>query len=120
MLNKTSLNLQDSPNNKFSLTARAAKRINEIVVGDFKYLRLEILAGGCSGFQYKFDIVKTCHISDCLFTLDNATVVVDPTSLDLLKNSQLDYKDELMGSYFSVQNPQAVSTCGCGTSFNVD
>ena len=106
----------------FGLSSRAAARIAEIVAasGSPQALRVAVLAGGCSGFQYKFNLDGTTAPDDLVIERDGARVVVDPASLDLLAGAELDYKDELMGSYFAVRNPNATSACGCGTSFSVD
>ena len=109
------------PMDSFRLTDRAAARIAEIVTasGQEAALRVTVLAGGCSGFQYKFDLDQATAPDDLVIERDGVRVVVDPASLDLLGGAQLDYKDELMGSYFAVINPNATSACGCGTSFSV-
>jgi iron-sulfur cluster assembly accessory protein len=106
----------------FALSPRAASRIAEIVAesGQNSALRVAVLAGGCSGFQYKFDLDPVTASDDLVIERDGARVVVDPASLDLLAGSELDYRDELMGSYFAVRNPNATSACGCGTSFSID
>jgi iron-sulfur cluster assembly accessory protein len=106
----------------FSLSPRAAARIAEIVAatGAPSALRVAVLAGGCSGFQYKFDLDSQTAPDDLVIKQEGATVLVDPASLDLLAGAELDYKDELMGSYFAITNPNATSNCGCGTSFSVD
>lgn len=104
----------------FGLTDRAAQRIAEIAAGDGKPLRVSVLAGGCSGFQYKFEMPAQPQPDDLVIERGTATVLVDPASLDLLAGSELDYTDELMGSHFAVRNPNATSACGCGTSFSVD
>ena len=106
----------------FAVSARAAARIGEIAASDGANaaLRVAVLAGGCSGFQYKFELDRTPQPDDLVIRRDDATVLVDPASLDLLAGAELDYVDELMGSYFSVRNPQATSGCGCGTSFSID
>ena len=105
----------------FSLTGRAAARIAEIIGAQpaAAALRVAVLAGGCNGFQYKFDLDQPAP-DDVLIERDGARVVIDPASLSLLAGSELDYADELMGAYFAVKNPQAKSACGCGTSFSVD
>ena len=107
---------------QFGLTERAAARIAEIVAADGREaaLRVEVLAGGCSGFQYRFDLDESPQADDLVIELAGAKVLVDPASLDLLAGSELDYTDELMGSHFAVRNPNAKSACGCGTSFSVD
>jgi len=106
----------------FRLTEAAARQVAEILSADpqAKALRVEVLAGGCSGFQYKFDLTAAQNPDDLIISAHGATVFVDPASLDLLAGSELDYKDTLMGAHFAVQNPNATSSCGCGTSFSVD
>ena len=108
---------------QFALTERAAARIAEIVSAEGREeaaLRVAVLAGGCSGFQYRFELDATAQDDDLVIERAGAKVLVDPASLDLLAGSELDYTDELMGSHFAVRNPNAKSACGCGTSFSVD
>jgi iron-sulfur cluster assembly accessory protein len=107
---------------QFALTERAAARIAEIVIADGREaaLRVAVLAGGCSGFQYRFELDEAAQDDDLVIERNGAKVLVDPASLDLLAGSELDYTDELMGSHFAVRNPNAKSACGCGTSFSVD
>lgn len=107
---------------QFDLTERAAARIAEIVAEDGRRaaLRVAVLAGGCSGFQYRFELDGTTQEDDLVIERGGARVLVDPASLDLLAGAQLDYTDELMGSHFAVRNPNAKSACGCGTSFSID
>ena len=104
------------------LSAAAARQIAAVLAAEpgAKALRVEVLAGGCSGFQYRFELTGTRNPDDLVITAPGATVYVDPASLDLLAGAELDYKDSLMGAYFAVQNPNATSSCGCGTSFAVD
>jgi iron-sulfur cluster assembly accessory protein len=110
----------------FALTDRAAARIAEIAAAEAASadtppaLRVAVLAGGCSGFQYRFELDPAPQPDDLLIERGGARVVVDPASLDLLAGAELDYTDELMGSHFAVRNPQAKSACGCGTSFSVE
>ena len=108
----------------FRLTARAAAQIKEIMraqpSGPAKALRVAVLAGGCSGFQYSFELDGDRTADDLVVQHDGATVLVDPASLDLLAGSELDYTDALMGAHFAVRNPNAASACGCGTSFSVE
>ncbi len=106
----------------FGLTDRAARRIAEITAADGRpvALRVAVLAGGCSGFQYRFELDEQRQPDDLLIEHGPAQVVVDPASLDLLAGAELDFTDELMGSHFAVRNPNATSACGCGTSFSVD
>ncbi len=105
----------------FRVTDRAAERIAEIAEANGGgALRVAVLAGGCSGFQYKFDLDRETSADDVVIEQGSARVFIDPASLDLLAGSELDYKDALMGSHFAVRNPQATSSCGCGTSFAID
>jgi iron-sulfur cluster insertion protein len=107
---------------QFAVTDRAASRIAEIVAADGRdaALRVAVLAGGCSGFQYKFELDGAPQPDDLIIEHSGAKVLVDPVSLELLAGGELDFTDELMGSYFAVRNPNAKSACGCGTSFSVD
>lgn len=107
---------------RFRISDNAAARIAAIVAGESPgaALRVEVLAGGCNGFQYKFDLTGDIAEDDHVFERGGARVVVDPASLDLLEGAELDYKDTLMGAYFAVGNPNAKTSCGCGTSFSVD
>jgi iron-sulfur cluster insertion protein len=107
---------------QFALTERAAARIAEIVAAEGSQggLRVAVLAGGCSGFQYRFELDGAQQDDDLVIERAGAKVLVDPVSLDLLAGSELDYTDELMGSHFAVRNPNAKSACGCGTSFSID
>jgi len=107
---------------QFAVTERAAARIAEIVAADGRdaALRVAVLAGGCSGFQYQFELDREAQPDDLVIQQGGAKVLVDSASLDLLAGSELDYTDELMGSHFAVRNPNAKSACGCGTSFSLD
>jgi len=107
---------------QFAVTERAASRIAEIVAAEGRdaALRVAVLAGGCSGFQYKFELDAAAQPDDLIIERAGAKVVVDPVSLELLAGGELDFADELMGSYFAVRNPNAKSACGCGTSFSLD
>lgn len=105
----------------FSVTARAARRIAEILAGEAgqSMLRVAVTGGGCSGFQYSFALDETCAEDDVVIEQDGATVLVDPMSLDFLKGAELDFVDDLIGAAFKINNPNATSSCGCGTSFSV-
>ena len=101
------------------VTPAAAQRILKITGGDSAAaLRLAVNGGGCSGFQYEFDIVKMRNTEDLAFELDGATVLVDTVSMLYVDGSVLDFEDSLMGQAFKVNNPQAKSSCWCGTSFS--
>jgi iron-sulfur cluster insertion protein len=104
----------------FAMSDQAAERIAEIVGTEATPLRVSVLAGGCSGFQYRFELDPAVQPDDLVIEKGAAKVVVDPASLDLLAGAELHFNDALMGSYFSVRNPNATSSCGCGTSFSVD
>jgi iron-sulfur cluster assembly accessory protein len=106
---------------QFRLTEGAARRVAEILSAEgARALRVEVLAGGCSGYQYKFDLAEAEGADDLLIETAGARVVVDRVSLELLAGAELDYADSLMGAHFAVKNPQATSSCGCGTSFSID
>lgn len=104
------------------LTERAAKRIREIAAGEAApdpALRVSVEGGGCSGFQYKFDIVSGKAGDDIVLERDGARVVIDPVSLEYMAGSEIDFVDELIGAAFKIKNPQATASCGCGTSFSL-
>jgi iron-sulfur cluster assembly accessory protein len=104
-----------------TITSRAAKRIAEILLaeGGESMLRVAVTGGGCSGFQYNFAIDDARLEGDCVIERDGAVVLVDPMSLDFLKGGELDFVDDLIGAAFRINNPNATSSCGCGTSFAV-
>ena len=106
---------------KFGLTASAAKRIKSMLLDepDGSFFRVAVLGGGCSGFQYDFSIDGTKQADDCVFVSHGVEVVIDEMSLELVDTAELDYRQELMGSYFAINNPNATASCGCGTSFSV-
>ena len=109
--------LQSAP---LSISANAARRLKKVLPDESAVLRILVKGGGCSGFQYVFDIEKALFAADdFVVTRDGATVVVDPTSLELIRGSELDFVDDLMGQSFRVKNPNATSSCGCGTSFSL-
>jgi iron-sulfur cluster insertion protein len=105
----------------FSVSESAARRIAFLATKETKpvMMRVAVLGGGCSGFQYNFSFEEQRNDDDLLIERDGATVVVDATSLELLKGSELDYVEEMVGSAFQVKNPNATSSCGCGNSFSV-
>lgn len=106
---------------QFNVTPNAAKRIAFLASKEQKpvMMRVAVLGGGCSGFQYNFSFEEQKNDDDLLIERDGAAVVVDATSLELLKGSELDYVEEMVGSAFQVKNPNATSSCGCGNSFSV-
>ncbi|MBL6935693.1 MAG: iron-sulfur cluster insertion protein ErpA [Alphaproteobacteria bacterium] len=105
-----------------SLSAAAAKRVLTLMESEEhkgQNLRIAVSGGGCQGFSYGFSFDDAVNGDDHTFTRDGATLVVDDVSLDLLAGSEVDFVEDLMGAYFRVTNPNADSTCGCGTSFSV-
>ena len=104
-----------------TISERAARRIGEILKteGEGAMLRISVEGGGCSGFQYKFDVDRDRAADDLVIERNGASVLVDSTSLELLKGSELDYVEEMVGSSFKVKNPNATSSCGCGNSFSM-
>jgi iron-sulfur cluster insertion protein len=102
-----------------TVTPAAAQRILKITAGDSSgALRLAVNGGGCSGFQYEFGIATARTADDLAFQCEGATVLVDNVSMLYVDGSVLDFEDNLMGQAFKVNNPQAKSSCGCGTSFS--
>jgi iron-sulfur cluster insertion protein len=83
------------------------------------FFRVSVDAGGCNGFQYVFKIDDTLKEEDSLFEQEGATIAVDSVSQPFLEKAQIDFVEDLMGSYFKVNNPEAESSCGCGNSFSV-
>ncbi|GBR01812.1 iron-sulfur cluster insertion protein ErpA [Acetobacter oeni] len=109
---------------RFSVSDAAARRIAEIIAvrqddSIPHALRVAVSAGGCNGFQYEFRLDAETAPDDITIEKNGIRVVVDPGSLDLLEGSELDYIDKLMGAHFAVKNPNAASSCGCGTSFSL-
>jgi iron-sulfur cluster assembly accessory protein len=104
-----------------TVSERAARRIGEILKseGDGAMLRISVEGGGCSGFQYKFDIERAKTDDDLAITRDGVTVLVDPVSVNYMKGSEIDFVDDLIGASFKVKNPKATASCGCGTSFSL-
>jgi iron-sulfur cluster assembly accessory protein len=104
-----------------TVTERAAKRIAEIVAGEAaaQALRVSVEGGGCSGFQYKFDLVPEAGDDDTILERSGAKVVIDQISLGFLAGSEIDFVDDLIGASFRVNNPNATASCGCGTSFSI-
>lgn len=82
-------------------------------------LRISVLSGGCSGFQYKFDFEPSQKEDDLLFIHEDISIITDDISFDLLKNVTLDYVTELIGAAFTLRNPNVESSCGCGNSFSI-
>ncbi|MBX3479592.1 MAG: iron-sulfur cluster insertion protein ErpA [Caulobacter sp.] len=104
-----------------TLSESAAARIRAIGAKEGRplMLRVAVDGGGCSGFQYRFDLVETPEAEDLKIERDGAAALVDDLSLALLAGSEIDFVDELAGAEFRVRNPNAKSSCGCGVSFSL-
>jgi iron-sulfur cluster assembly accessory protein len=104
-----------------TISERAARRIGEILRSEPSgaMLRLSVQGGGCSGFQYKFDVEHNPADDDVLIAHDAITVLIDPVSLQYVAGSEIDFVDDLIGASFKVNNPKAKASCGCGTSFSL-
>ncbi|HLY57175.1 MAG TPA: iron-sulfur cluster assembly accessory protein [Stellaceae bacterium] len=100
-----------------SAARRIAKVARDEAAGTF--LRVEVLGGGCSGYQYRFTLATGRNDDDHAFARDGAEVVIDDTSLDLLSGAELDFQEDLSGAAFQIRNPNAASSCGCGMSFSI-
>lgn len=109
-----------TPTTDVRVTDRAAQRIAQILKSEAAgaTLRVSVKGGGCSGFQYAFDIDQPAA-DDLTVSRDGVTVLIDAVSLPFLTGSEIDFVDDLMGQSFRIQNPNAVASCGCGTSFTV-
>ena len=103
-----------------TLSERAARRIVEILrTEDAALMRVSVEGGGCSGFQYRFDLIQEGAPDDIVVERDGARVVVDPVSLGFVQGAEIDFVDDLMGQSFRIENPNATASCGCGVSFSV-
>jgi iron-sulfur cluster assembly accessory protein len=104
-----------------TVSDRAARRISEILKAEpaGTMLRVSVEGGGCSGFQYRFDMDRDKAEDDIVVARDGAVVLVDSVSLQYLAGSEIDFVDDLIGASFKVHNPQAKASCGCGTSFTI-
>tara|TARA_Y100000590_G_scaffold462894_1_gene628210 strand:- start:1060 stop:1386 length:327 start_codon:yes stop_codon:yes gene_type:complete len=102
------------------ITLNAQDHIAKVLeIDNAKYFRITVLGGGCAGFQYKFDFENSKKNDDIIFSTEKIEVIIDSTSMNLIKGSTIDYVKELIGSSFKIINPQATSSCGCGTSFSI-
>jgi len=104
-----------------TLSDSAARRIGEILKSEPEgsMLRVSVEGGGCSGFQYKFDIERARADDDFVLARDGAVVLIDPVSVNYMAGSQIDFVDDLIGQSFKINNPKATASCGCGTSFSL-
>ena len=99
------------------VTANAFNKIMSI--GGKKCLRVAVEGGGCSGFQYEISMESDIKENDLILSENECSVVIDPISLEFLSGAIIDFKEELIGSKFVIENPNATSSCGCGTSFSI-
>lgn len=107
---------------QFFITDNAAKKIAQLVLEEDttdSKLRISVLGGGCSGFQYNFEFDTKQNNDDLIFSNDSANVLIDQTSIEFIEGSSLDYVETLGGASFSIKNPNATANCGCGSSFSV-
>ena len=104
-----------------TLSASAARRINALNAenGTQQMFRITVQGGGCSGYQYEFKLDDQLNEDDLRFPRDGAVLVTDSISLDLIAGAEIDFIEDLMGAYFQVNNPNATSSCGCGSSFAI-
>jgi iron-sulfur cluster assembly accessory protein len=104
-----------------TLSDAAARRIAAILQAekDKSAMRVSVEGGGCSGFSYKFDLVDAANADDLILEKDNAKVLIDRLSLVYMGGSEIDFVDNLLGQSFQINNPNAVASCGCGTSFSI-
>lgn len=132
MVNPMDMTHPDSrPDAGFRVSPQAVARLEEIVAAQpaagaveqdtgTPGLRVSVLAGGCNGFQYQFALDDAVRADDTVIPAGRTRVLVDSASLDLLAGAELHFTDALMGAHFTVRNPNATSSCGCGTSFSID
>ncbi|MCB1078917.1 MAG: iron-sulfur cluster insertion protein ErpA [Bauldia sp.] len=104
-----------------TLSDRAARRIASILSRepDGTALRISVSGGGCSGFQYGFDLDRSRSDDDLIVERGGAVVLIDSMSLPFVGGSEIDFVDDLIGQSFQVKNPNATASCGCGTSFSI-
>ncbi|MCJ8143182.1 iron-sulfur cluster assembly accessory protein [Ancylobacter sp. A5.8] len=108
-----------APVESVGVTPSAVRRIAEILSQEppESLLRVSVEGGGCSGFQYRFDITRQREADDTIIAEGGATVAIDPVSLEYMSGSYIDFVDDLIGASFKITNPHATASCGCGTSF---
>ena len=111
----------DTQDNTVTLTDRAARRISQILAGEPEKsaLRVSVSGGGCSGFQYAFDLESERGEDDLVIEKNGVQVFIDSVSLMYMSGSEIDFVDDLIGASFQVKNPHATASCGCGTSFSI-
>lgn len=107
---------------QITLTDSLVKRLRALQAAQGRaglMLRVAVLGGGCSGFQYQFSLIDVVEDDDRVFDKDGVKVAVDNVSMEYLQGSTIDFTEELIGASFQIRNPNATSSCGCGTSFSV-
>ena len=104
-----------------TVTDACAARVSKIVENEAenKALRISVEGGGCSGFSYKFDLVSAAQDDDIVIEKNGATILIDELSMVYMAGSEIDFVDDLIGQSFQIRNPNAVASCGCGTSFSI-
>ena len=116
------INAMTTPEMSITLSERAATQIGHLIAAESQaglMLRISVSGGGCSGFQYGFAFDDAVNMDDRTFERGGVTAVIDETSLELLNGAEVDYVEELVGSSFQIKNPNAASSCGCGSSFSI-
>ncbi len=113
--------MTDNVATEIQVSARAADRIGQILKNEAQgaMLRVSVEGGGCSGFQYKFDIERERADDDIVIARGDAVVLVDPVSSQFMAGAEIDFVDDLIGASFRINNPNATASCGCGTSFSI-
>lgn len=114
--------MEDVRKPEVTLSASAAKRIAWLIEQENQpelMLRVSVSGGGCSGFQYGFSFDDTLNDDDQRFERDGVSLVIDETSLELLGGAEIDFVEDLVGASFRITNPNATSSCGCGSSFSI-
>lgn len=104
-----------------NITDKAISKIQEVLSShNMKYFRIKVKGGGCSGFQYVFKSDNEINKNnDLIFDFKSLKILIDKNSIEFIDQAELDYRDELIGSSFSINNPNAKNSCGCGTSFSI-
>ena len=104
-----------------ALSERAALRIAKIIANENEAnaLRVSVEGGGCSGFQYRYELVNESEKDDIVLEKEGAKVLIDSISLQYLDGAEIDFVTDLIGESFQIKNPNAIAACGCGTSFSV-
>lgn len=107
--------------NNFNITERAADKIREILSTESpgEFFRIQVLGGGCSGFQYKLEPNATLEKDDAIFERHAVKILIDDQSMMFLANSEIDYEEDLGGASFKIINPNSTAKCGCGNSFAI-